>query len=181
MLIVDDEIGPRDGKLVFGTVYLVLKSVYLVFGVCIWYFWMCIWHGGGPWRQLFGIWGDIFSFLGQLCVECKNGVELQEPPIVMYWDFHHQLGLHMHGAKLARLQKAKERQKLWTNWSLIPRAEKSYLSINNQSFLQPPVLTRYFMWTGMIHSNDEQSKTKSDFLSLFLVKTCKNFCSNSRR
>ena len=64
-------------------------------------------------------------------------------------------------------QKAKE--KCWTNWSLIPRAEKSYLSINNQCFLGPPVLTRDFMWTGMIHSMIERAV----FLSFLPVKTCK--------
>ena len=64
-------------------------------------------------------------------------------------------------------QKAKE--KCWTNWSLIPRAEKSYFSINNQCFLGPPVLTRDFMWTGMIHSMIERAV----FLSFLPVKTCK--------
>ena len=69
------------------------------------------------------------------------------------------------------LQKAKERQKWRTNWSLISRAEKSYLSINNKCFLWPPVLTRYFMWTAVIHSMIKTGKLTQSFLSLLFVKT----------
>ena len=87
-------------------------------------------------------------YLWQLCVQWKRP-ELQEPSIVIYWMLHHQPGLRICAAQ-NWLQKAKERQKCKTNWSLIPGAEKSYLSINNQCFLRPPVLSRYFTWTGSI-------------------------------
>ena len=87
-------------------------------------------------------------YLWQLCVQWKR-LELQEPSIVIYWMLHHQPGLRICAAQ-NWLQKAKERQKCKTNWSLIPGAEKSYLSINNQCFLRPPVLSRYFTWTGSI-------------------------------